>query len=174
MSATTLMANTLTGVKGQKNISISLRHFATLMTFKLHNKLTTEVTPKFLEFSTESKQPATISGVYKVHFQNGLTPIQTSNQLRLDIKNSKTLSPNGVCEVYAIMEPFTLSPDDKFNIRVVTDKSDNMLTSVMPGSISFKAGTINRANVRITPSSTSTIINPWEVQGETDEEIIIP
>ena len=158
-------------VKAEDNILLSLKHLTTLMMFRVHNKLDIDVIPRQMEFESKGNPSATMGGTYAVDFEKGLSPIAPTTQFSLSFSNAPVVKAGTSFDVYAIMNPFSLHVGEQFHIRVITDKSNTLQTSTMRKEVNFKAGTINRANVKITPSSINSDINPWENQGEIDGEI---
>ena len=158
-------------VKAEDNILLSLKHLTTLMMFRVHNKLDIDVIPSQMEFETKGNSSATIGGTYAVDFEKGLSPVAPTTQFSLSFSNAPAVKAGTSFDVYAIMNPFSLHVGEQFQIRVITDKSNTLQTSTMRKEVNFKAGAINRANVKITPSPVNSDINPWENQGEYDGEI---
>ena len=171
LGAKDIMTSTDRNVKAEEKVTISLRHLTTLMMFRVHNKLGTDFLPLRMEFETKSNLSAQIAGKYAVDFEKGLRAINETNKMSLAFVNAKTVKSESYFDIYAIMNPFELAPNDQFCIRVITDKSNSLQTSTMRKTVTFRAGTINRANVKVNSNSTEDNIGPWENQGEYDEDI---
>ena len=173
LGAKDIMTCTDRNVKAEENVTLALRHLTTLMMFRVHNKLGTDLLPQQMEFETVGNPAATLAGEYAVDFEKGLRAIATSNKMELTLTEAKAIKPEGSFDVFAIMAPFALQPNDQFRIRVVTDKGSSLQTSTMRKTVTFRAGTINRANVKVTAPALNEDINPWENQGEYDEVVPI-
>ena len=158
-------------VPANEKVAINLQHQATLMTFKVYNKLGVDMTPKQISFETKTHTPTYIGGTFAIDFQQGIQPIEAKPSVHIDFANAPVVKPESFFEAYAIMPPFSLNTGEQFRIQVITDKSNSLQTSTMRKPIAFKAGTINRASVKVTHLSVSNNINPWESQGEIEGEI---
>ena len=173
LSAKDLMTSVDYQVKAKEEVKISLKHLATLMMFRIYNKQTSDFIPSYIEFETKGKTNIPIGGTCTVDFEKGITPISGSNKMLLNLTNAPSIKPKEYFDVYTMMIPFKLEVNEQFNIHLVTNNSNSLQTSTMRAPIFFQKGTINRANVYVTPFPISTNINPWGVQGEIDGEIQI-
>ena len=174
IAANDVMANVLKNQKAAQKVALTLNHHATLMLFNVHNLTTESFIPKSVDFETVAANSANLAGEYTVDFEKGLTPKAGKSSFHLELSNAPTVAAGSNFTVYTIMAPFSLNANDQFNVRVITDKSNTVQSSTMKGQITFQAGTKSSANVKVTKEPIlNQSIEGWEIQGESEDNIII-
>lgn len=130
---------------------VTLKHAGTLMKFTVVNGETEDVTPTSIEFS--APEDTYIGGRILPDFKTGEYTFDDTNKWNtstLNVKNGEAIGSGSSLEYCMVMLPFTLDQGDEFTITITTDKGVCTQKRTMESPLTFEAGTMNTATIKLT------------------------
>ena len=136
------------------NISIQLKHLASVLKFNVSNGLDTPIEIQSVNISTSSG--AKLCGTYSLDLKTGTQDEQTINDnITLNIDNAPTLQADETMTLWVATAPFELAQGESLQFTITTNDGTYTHTQTMASKVTFGAGKIKSMTQAIELSSNS-------------------
>ena len=136
------------------NISILLKHLASVLKFNVSNGLDTPIEIQSVNISTSSG--AKLCGTYSLDLKTGTQNEQTTNDnITLNIDNAPTLQADETMTLWVATAPFELAQGESLQFTITTNDGTYTHTQTMASKVTFGAGKIKSMTQAIELSSNS-------------------
>ena len=136
------------------NISIPLKHLASVLKFNVSNGLDTPIKIQSVNISTSSG--AKLCGTYSLDLKTGTQDEQTTNDnITLNIDNAPTLQADETMTLWVATAPFELAQGESLQFTITTNDGTYTHTQTMASKVTFGAGKIKSMTQAIELSSNS-------------------
>ena len=136
------------------NISIQLKHLASVLKFNVSNGLDTPIEIQSINISTSSG--AKLCGTYSLDLKTGIQDEQTINDnITLNIDNAPTLQADETMTLWVATAPFELAQGESLQFTITTNDGTYTHTQTMASKVTFGAGKIKSMTQAIELSSNS-------------------
>ena len=136
------------------NISIPLKHLASVLKFNVSNGLDTPIEIQSVNISTSSG--AKLCGTYSLDLKTGTQDEQTINDnITLNIDNAPTLQADETMTLWVATAPFELAQGESLQFTITTNDGTYTHTQTMASKVTFGAGKIKSMTQAIELSSNS-------------------
>ena len=136
------------------NISIPLKHLASVLKFNVSNGLDTPIKIQSVNISTSSG--AKLCGTYSLDLKTGTQNEQTTNDnITLNIDNAPTLQADETMTLWVATAPFELAQGESLQFTITTNDGTYTHTQTMASKVTFGAGKIKSMTQAIELSSNS-------------------
>lgn len=136
------------------NISIPLKHLASVLKFNVSNGLDTPIEIQSVNISTSSG--AKLCGTYSLDLKTGTQDEQTINDnITLNIDNAPTIQADETMALWVATAPFELAQGESLQFTITTNDGTYTHTQTMASKVTFGAGKIKSMTQAIELSSNS-------------------
>ena len=136
------------------NISIPLKHLASVLKFNVSNGLDTPIEIQSVNISTSSG--AKLCGTYSLNLKTGTQDEQTTNDnITLNIDNAPTLQADETMTLWVATAPFELAQGESLQFTITTNDGTYTHTQTMASKVTFGAGKIKSMTQAIALSTSN-------------------